>query len=321
MPASALDGLAHFIHSVPGQISVGGSLFYGVQKFAKTIEDNLREETKGQMAEWLGVLKAEPRLESWPKTFYSVFERVFGRKHLSWTCFFRSSAASLLFGFIGFVLAMSYDAREWGAVGLRFDSLDAVMQFGELFTPVGGIFTDAFINAIASNHIMLGWLILAMWLIMMIIVTNSLPDFVSLYETRIVLRTMQRLRGVWLPILIAVDFAATILTAAIWNVVWMNFCGLFNGVGPDSIKTSIMVLNSWGLRYWFLFPALGTSVWLWLYAAAGLLLRSAHRFDLGFNWFRRKFDIEKKPLQSIGLVAGAIAALVYWAAVGIRHLV
>lgn len=49
--------------------------------------------------------------------------------------------------------------------------------------------------------------------------------------------------------------------------------------------------------------------------------RFALGFDLGFNWFNRKFDIEKKPLQSIGLVAGAIAAVLYWAAVIVIRLV
>ena len=44
-------------------------------------------------------------------------------------------------------------------------------------------------------------------------------------------------------------------------------------------------------------------------------IRAARRFDIGFDWFNRKFDIENKPLQSIGLVAGALVAVVYWAAV------
>jgi hypothetical protein len=35
----------------------------------------------------------------------------------------------------------------------------------------------------------------------------------------------------------------------------------------------------------------------------------------GPKGFNRNFDIEKKPLQSIGLVAGALVAIVYWKAV------
>ena len=65
--------------------------------------------------------------------------------------------------------------------------------------------------------------------------------------------------------------------------------------------------------------AIFTSIWLWLYAGSGFLLKAARRFDVGFEWFNRKFDIEKKPLQSIGLVAGSIAALVYWGAALLHH--
>jgi len=67
--------------------------------------------------------------------------------------------------------------------------------------------------------------------------------------------------------------------------------------------------------------SLFTSIWLWLYAGSGFLLKAARRFDLGFDWFNRHFDIEKKPLQSIGLVAGALVAVVYWTAVIVSRVV
>ena len=69
------------------------------------------------------------------------------------------------------------------------------------------------------------------------------------------------------------------------------------------------------------FPAFFTSIWLWLYAGSGFLLKAARRFDLGFDWFNRHFDIEKKPLQSIGLVAGALVAVVYWTAVIVSRVI
>jgi hypothetical protein len=72
---------------------------------------------------------------------------------------------------------------------------------------------------------------------------------------------------------------------------------------------------------YLLFPAFFTSSWLWLYTCAGSTLIAARRFDIGFDWFNRKFDIEKKPLQSIGLVAGALVAVVYWMAVIVGWLV
>lgn len=67
--------------------------------------------------------------------------------------------------------------------------------------------------------------------------------------------------------------------------------------------------------------ALFTSIWLWLYAGSGFLLKAAQRFDISFGWFISNADIEKKPLQSIGLVAGAVVAVVYWAAVIVSRVV
>ena len=74
-------------------------------------------------------------------------------------------------------------------------------------------------------------------------------------------------------------------------------------------------------RWFVLGAAFFTSIWLWLYAGSGFILKAARRFDIGFDWFNRKFDIEKKPLQSIGLVAGALVAIVYWTAVIVSRVV
>ena len=59
---------------------------------------------------------------------------------------------------------------------------------------------------------------------------------------------------------------------------------------------------------------LGSPSVLLLYLASAGMLKAARRFDIGFEWFNREFDIEKKPLQSIGLVAGALVAIVFWTA-------
>jgi hypothetical protein len=71
----------------------------------------------------------------------------------------------------------------------------------------------------------------------------------------------------------------------------------------------------------FLFPALVSRTWLWLYVGSGFLLKAARRFDVGFDWLNRKFDLEKKPLQAIALVAGALVALVYWGAMIVSRVV
>jgi hypothetical protein len=74
-----------------------------------------------------------------------------------------------------------------------------------------------------------------------------------------------------------------------------------------------VVVHKWGL--WGLSSLLVSFSPLLLYVGAADILLVARRFDIAFQWFDSKVDIEKKPLSAIGLVAGALVALVYWAAV------
>ena len=155
---------------------------------------------------------------------------------------------------------------------------------------------------------------------------NVLPDYVSLIETRYVLGIMQRTKPGMARILwIVVDF---ILTSGIALLTAHFILSQWWPDSPLSWKWSLSAILSHPKDFrqshsWLVFviPAFFTSIWLWLYAGSGFLLKAARRFDIGFDWFNRKFDIEKKPLQSIGLVAGALVAVVYWTAVVVGRVV
>jgi hypothetical protein len=129
--------------------------------------------------------------------------------------------------------------------------------------------------------------------------------------------------AIW-PILMVLDLVFTLGTAVVWTTTMTAMVGLLLANDPPWAIT----LSDWKDSFNSFFTsknhpmgralipsAMCTSVWLWLYAGSGFVLKTARRFDIGFDWFNRHFDIEKKPLQSIGLVAGAIVACVYWAVV------
>jgi hypothetical protein len=59
-------------------------------------------------------------------------------------------------------------------------------------------------------------------------------------------------------------------------------------------------------------PALLVTMWMWLPVASGFLLRLARRLDIAVAWLNKRMD-EKKAISTIGLVAGALVAMVYWA--------
>jgi hypothetical protein len=76
---------------------------------------------------------------------------------------------------------------------------------------------------------------------------------------------------------------------------------------------------------WPLLYALSASLiltfWSWLVVFAVIVLRAVRRLRIVFDWFNQKSDIERKPLQSIGLVTGALVAAGYWVAEMTRYFV
>jgi hypothetical protein len=279
------DTVTKLIQSPPGQLAAGAVLGGIVWKFFKNVGDVLNDKTNKEIARWLRVKHFETGIVAeeavnWPDSFAKVFDRVFGEKHLSWKCFFRSGVASYTL----VVLVVIY-----------------------LNSPRYSVSLD--------DLIILGF------------VGNVIPDYISLLETRSVLTLMRRTESalVW-TIWLAVDFLLTSLIGLLAAHVLLSV--MWVGSDPRNWNWSFATIRNHFTDFrqansarTFFVPAFFTSVWIWLYAASGFTLKAASSFDLGFDWFNRKFDIGKKPLQSIGLVAGALVALLYWTAALIRHFV
>ena len=185
----------------------------------------------------------------------------------------------------------------------------------------------------------------------LVLVGNVVPDYLSLLKTRLFLRLLPPNRSISMMTAVLVsDLCVTTLLAIIasrmaqlvaWKIVFFQnplVRQYFSAFGVDFQPWRVPSKVPWWLlisapnfyRLYFVIrnsqllyvlPLFFTSIWLWLYAGSGFLLKAARRFDLGFEWFNRHFDIEKKPLQSIGLVAGALVAVVYWAAVIVSRVV
>lgn len=302
------DAITQFILKPVGPLAAGVVLFGVVWGFFKGVESVLNDDTKLEIAVWLlGRKKIEPRVQPWPDTFTKVFDMVFGAKHLSWKCFWRSCVASVSVIVLVLIVGFGSQARALTHPFLIAELLAAI-PFACL-----------------------------------------LPDFAALLTTRIILAQMRRVAssGGWF-LWLAVDAALTLYVARISSAMLVPFGSIgdelyFHGrfrmeYWQDvlSIPARVDLFNPLETVHWlfnpmvtgavdtsrlFLLPALFTSIWLWLYAGSGFLLKAARRFDIGFDWFNRKFDIEKKPLQSIGLVAGALVATVYWAAVIVGRVV
>lgn len=297
MPEGFFDSVTSFINSPTAQFAAGSALAAIVWKFFDRVEAVLTDNTKKEIARWLrarnfdtGLLLEEA--EPWPETFAKVFDRVFGYKHLSWKCFWRSSLASYL--------ALAITALLFLVLNRRGPK------------PYGGLeFKDVPL------------------LVALALFVNVVPDYLSLLGTRFNLNLMIGCRSrLQLGSLLIFDLfckfviAVTALELA-WVIGWelRNFPIFGVPLYPLSLVWRYIKEGSSNSNtaLWF-YPAFFTSIWLWLYTGSGFILKAARRFDLGFGWFNRKIDIEKKPLSAIGLVAGAVVAVVWWTFVIVRRI-
>lgn len=328
-----LTSISHLINSPPGQLAAGGvwqaiavqfgfglGLFYGVTKVFDLVGDRLNEDTKLEIAVWLLGVKVSQKLEPWPDTFARVFDRVFGKKHLSWKCFWRSCVASSIMTLFGLLLFLGLYRQDESSFPATF----------------GGISLDWSFR---------WWINEVLVFLPLAVVANAFPDYLSLLKTRYLLGSIHG--GPWRGLVsVAIDLMVTgvlslssagilgllypvttdyvLALGRLTSLVWHTHAvtPLLYPMFPLSHILScarLLLTQQWGIV--FFYPAFFTTIWTVLYAGSGFLLKAARRFDIGFEWFNRKFDIEKKPLQSIGFVAGALVAIAYWAVVIVSRVV
>jgi hypothetical protein len=281
MAACTLETISKLLYSIPGKAATGVAIGAAVWKASEKLENYLSDDAKLKIAIWLlGLHVPIGTIQTWPETFANVFDRLFGSRHLSWKCFWRSA----LISYIAVFLTGSY-----------LDGLCSTVRPTILYDMLRFSF-----------------------------VGNVLPDYISLLETRYVLGLIQRtvspiFRIAFLLLDLVLTSGIALLTAhSILSVWWVNGDPRRWDWSPSGIVVNHALdfhqNHSWIV---FVFPAFLTSIWLWLYVGSGFLLRAARRLDIGFGWFNRNFDIEHKPLQSIGFVSGLLAMLGCWLTLGI----
>jgi len=241
-------------------------------------------ETKAAISRWLRNLDPTTAFPNWPATFAAVFDRIFGERHLSSRCFWRSCAAS----FISVVIVTLF----WAALRPH--------QFAKFVKD--------------ANYIFLVLIFVAA------VYLNFIPDYLSLLESRYIIRLMSKTHSM-IRVLAYFAFdlvvsAAIILGAFItWLAPYLFLSDepLFNSF--LSVLLHLLLLSSlseglpsFGICFYSTFF---TSVWVWLYASSGLVVRLGQYLGISLRGLKMILDIDKKPLRSMGLVAMLLVTLVY----------
>ena len=255
------------------------SIMGGVWALFDRAETVATHETKTTISRWLRNLDPAGSLANLPATFASMFDSIFGKKHFSFRCFGMSCLASSVSVLVISLLWGALQPEEFTAlVGIAFETL--------------GFFRTSFVMLFATS------------------VFNFFPCYLSLLETRLVIHWMSK--GPSVPrfiILLVFDIFATGVIFLMWIYLyegwedWQSLYDIFMFAPPSWIP-----FPSFGI--WF-YSAFFTSVWIWLYALSCVAVKLGEYLGLSIGIMKKLFDIENKPLRSLGMISNAIITVLY----------
>ena len=277
-------------------LSITGGL-YGL--FSKA-GDLLKKESREKLSRSIKGLDL-PKRANWPEMFAELFDGVFGEKHLSFRCFFRSSIASL---FSLVVVGMILEGVTRG----KAEVFGLIPVYSGLVGPI-----------------------VAIVFVVLIVLINTIPDYLSLYETRMMLNWLRRSAS-WRRVVFFL-FLDVLLTSAIFAVIGVVSVSAVGGLWvllldyPASIYISYVLENIYvyvfgtashgpmwsptGYLAVFFYTTFFTSVWVWLYGLSTVTMRLLGKTRSGLHFFRRHFDLDEYPLRAMGFVVVIFITVVY----------
>jgi hypothetical protein len=259
------------------------------------------QRAKDALSKWLLTFDIQ-KAKALPDGTQELFERIFGERHFSLKCFFRSAAFSVgAMVFIG-ILVFMIDPKE----ALQTIA-DVFFGHGLCYSFPDGVRCDLFYD----------WVQFILWLPWSILI-----DYISLFKTRIILAGLTRIRRrstIVAVAIIGIDFIVyklifslgiILMTPGIliigqgWSFV--NWSGLFSIENILAKMATYWKIND-HLIFIFFWSGFAPSIWMWLYVFALFVTRGLLRSERIVNWLRWALDVEKNPFRSIGAVAAALA--------------
>ena len=168
--------------------------------------------------------------KGWAVGFIELFDRIFGKKHLSWRCFFRSSIASiltvlLLYHLFGTILELVGEEQR------TRETIDFIGVLG------------------------LG------------IILNIIPDYISLFQTRWILKQYSKRNSLWMQILILL---IDLVLSALIIFLAINIYVLVTGGEWVSIAKLVGAYNNYTI---FFYSTFLTSLLAWIYLLSFWVIR------------------------------------------------
>jgi hypothetical protein len=269
---------------------------YGVAKAFDYFEGLISDRSRVALWYYLADVPTDERIDSWGSVFPKLIDSIFGKSASSWKFVFRSCVSSIV------ALAFALTLTKYQIASL-------------VHNPWG----YALILQSSANVLFNFWL-----------------DYESLLISRAIVRRMAYRPTAFRVFLLSVaDTIATallagiaVVSARIITVFYLNLYvapHLYNFHPTVSMwfiltKTPVAPLPTiYGSP--FFFSALFTSIWVWIYILSIALIKPLHRIRPLWIKLLPYLDIEKKPMQAIGRIAGIMAGAGYAVILGIVWLV
>ncbi len=290
--------MPEFIHQLLGFGGTGFAVTLAVLALFWKADEAFSDEFREALSKKLQGMKVETESVNWPQSFARVFDHVFGERHLTWRCLFRSCLASALA--VLSLLLIQYSLHPWEVVKLSADD-------------VGGLLLAA-------------------------VCFNFLPDFVSLLETRLVLRFVADRRPTPHTILfmIIIDLVSTIAIFIILGIcATLGLVAMYVFLNEESLNLSALSVDYFEMaakfltQIWntgiylepgvagyasigvFLYSTLFTSAWLWLFLIGWGFVRYGTGVQRVLGALQFALPIKTKPIRAIGEVAAVTTAIAF----------
>lgn len=247
-----------------------------ITKRCKEIESQLNPDKRDDIALSLMQVKQDGISISWIPNFSTVSDNFFGKKLFSFKSFLKSTIISLFF-----FIAASYVAQPYVYEG--FKALDSSTRYDQMTL-----------------------FVVTMLLIVAFAVINLVCDYISLVQTRLILRS--NLSVIWKLILDAILTAAIIF---LW-IVFIVHAGSDDGIPffqraehfLGSIGSAVfgeLPKEDFYISFFFFVPFIttfSTSIWMWLHGLSELVITLLS----GIRPITKWLNVEEKPIRSIGTV-------------------
>ena len=269
--------------NIPGILALAASwavVTGGIWKLSERVEKVVTQNARDDVALWLRDADPANFLVGMARAFAAAFDSIFGVRHFSLRCFFRSTIAS--------IISVVILTLIWFA--LRPNEFSIFFQNEGMY----GVF-----------------LIFAYGIIL-----NALPDYLSLLESRQVIKWMTGTRSV--NATLALLFFDLIATGAIFlipiSTIW--FIGSFSSEEIRQFVSSMITL-SFGFSIdnppagIFFYSTFFTSAWVWLHCLSGLTIKLSKGFGALTASLKYLLDIDNKPFLSIGIVIIIMTTIIY----------